>query len=139
MAAGGSNSITVTIDTTGLAEGSYSAEIVIASNDPDEASTTVPVTLQVSPAEPPTVTSVSPDSGEQGATLEVTIGGTNFTGATAVSFGTGITVNSFTVVSATQITASISISATATLGLRDVSVTTPGGTGTLTDGFTVVV
>ena len=42
----------MTIDTTGLAEGSYSAEIVIASNDPDEASTTVPVTLQVSAAQP---------------------------------------------------------------------------------------
>jgi len=135
---GSSDSITVTIDTTGLAEGNYSAEIVIASNDPDEASTTVPVTLQVSPAEAPTVASVSPNSGEQGATLEVTIGGTNFTGATAVSFGDGITVNSFTVVSTTQITTNISISATATLGSRDVSVTTPDGTGTLTDGFTVV-
>jgi len=138
VAAGGSDSVTVTIDTTGLAEGNYSADIVIASNDPDEASTTVPVTLQISPAEATTVASVSPNSGEQGATLEVTIGGTNFTGATAVSFGDGITVNSFTVVSATQITANISISATATLGLRDVSVTTPEGTGTLTDGFTVV-
>ena len=138
VAAGSSDSITVTINTTGLAEGNYSAEIVIASNDPDEASTTVPVTLQVSPAEAPTVASVSPNSGEQGATLEVTISGTNFTGATAVSFGDGITVNSFTVVSATQITANISISATATLGLRDVSVTTPDGTGTLADSFTVV-
>jgi len=138
VASGSSDSVTVTIDTTGLAEGNYSAEIVIASNDPDEASTTVPVTLQVSPAEPPTVTSVSPNSGEQGATLEATIGGTNLTGATAVSFGDGITVNSFTVVSATEITANISISATATPGSRDVSVTTPDGTGTLTDGFTVV-
>jgi len=139
VGAGSSDSITVTVDTTGLAEGSYSAEIVIASNDPDEASTTVPVTLQVSPTELPTVVSASPNSGEQGATLEVTIGGTNFAGATAVSFGDGITVNSFTVVSATQITADISISATATLGARNISVTTPDGTGTLTSGFTVVV
>jgi len=58
VVAGGSDSITVTIDTTGLAEGSYSAEIVIASNDPDEASTTVPVTLQVSPAEPGVTVSI---------------------------------------------------------------------------------
>ncbi len=138
VASGSSDSVTVTIDTTGLAEGNYSAEIVIASNDPDEASTTVPVTLQVSPVQTPTIASVSPSSGEQGATLEVTIGGTNLTGATAVSFGDGITVNSFTVVSATQITANSSISTTATLGPRDVSVTTSNGTGTLTDGFTVV-
>jgi subtilisin family serine protease len=138
VAAGNSDPITVTIDTTGLTEGTYNAEIIIASNDPDEASVTVPVTLQVVAAELPTVTSVSPDSGEQGATLEVTIGGTNLTGAMAVGFGDGITVDSFTVVSAAEITASISIDTTATLGLRDVSVTTSAGMGTLTDGFTVV-
>jgi hypothetical protein len=135
---GSSDPITVTIDTTGLSEGTYNAEIIIASNDPDEASVTVPVTLQVGAPELPTVTSVSPDSGEQGATLEITIGGTNLVGATAVSFGDGITVDSFTVVSAVEITVSISIDTTATLGLRDVSVTTSAGTGTLTDGFTVV-
>jgi len=138
VAAGSSDPITVTIDTTGLTEGTYNAEIIVASNDPDEASVTVPVTLQVSAPGLPTVTSVSSDSGEQGATLEVTIGGTNLTGATAVSFGDGITVDSFSVVSAAEITASISIDTTATLGLRDVSVTTSAGTGTLTDGFTVV-
>ncbi len=94
--------------------------------------------LTWSTTSPPTIASVNPNSGVQGETLEVTIGGTGFTGATAVGFGDGIAVNSFTVVSATQITANISISATATPGLRDVSVTTPNGTGTLTDGFTVV-
>jgi streptogramin lyase len=138
VAAGSSDTITVTIDTTGLTEGTYNAEILIASNDSDEASVTVPVTLHVTAPALPTVTSVSPDSGEQGATLEVAIGGTNLSGATAVSFGDGITVDSFTVVSAAEVTASISIDTTATLGLRDVSVTTSAGTGTLTDGFTVV-
>jgi len=138
VAVGSSDPVTVTIDTTGLTAGTYNAEIIVASNDPDEASVTVPVTLQVVAPELPTVTSVSPDSGEQGATLDVTIGGTNLTGATAVTFGDGITVNSFTVVSAVEITASISIDTTATLGLRDVAVTTSAGTGTLTDGFTVL-
>ena len=88
---------------------------------------------------PPTVTSVAPGSGYQGQTLNVTITGTNFTGATAVSFGTGITVNSFTVNSNTQITAGITIAGSATLGTRNVSVTTAGGTGTLTAGFTVTI
>jgi hypothetical protein len=86
---------------------------------------------------PPTVTTVSPNSGVQGQTLDVIITGVNFTGATAVSFGAGITVNRFTVYSATQITVNITIAGDATLGTRDVSVTTPGGTGTLTGGFTV--
>jgi len=138
VVAGSSDPITVTIDTTGLTEGTYNAEIIVASNDPDEASVTVPVTLHVSAPGLPTVISASPDSGEQGATLEVTIGGTNLSGATAVSFGDGITVNSFSVVSATEILANISINTAATLGLRDVSVTTSAGTGMLTDGFTVV-
>jgi hypothetical protein len=44
---GGSDSITVSIDTTGLAEGDYSAEIIISSNDPDEPEVIVPVTLHV--------------------------------------------------------------------------------------------
>ncbi len=86
---------------------------------------------------PPTITSVNPNSGKQGETLNITITGTNFTGATAVSFDAGITVNSFTVDSSTQITASITIDAAATTGARDVSVTNPGGMGTLPGSFMV--
>jgi hypothetical protein len=85
---------------------------------------------------PPTVTSVSPSSGIQGQTLSgVVITGTNFTGASAVSFGTGIIVNSYTVDSATQITANITC---ATTGAKNVSVTTSGGIGTATGAFTVI-
>jgi len=85
----------------------------------------------------PTVTSVNPAQGMQGETLSVTITGTKFNGATAVSFGDGITVNSFTVDSDTQIRASITIAANAATGTRNVSVTAPDGVGTLTGGFTV--
>ncbi|MGD0353402.1 MAG: choice-of-anchor U domain-containing protein [Dehalococcoidia bacterium] len=87
----------------------------------------------------PVVASVSPNSGNQGQTVNnVIITGSNFTGATVVSFGSGITTNSFTVNSATQITVNIIIAAGATPGTRDLSVTTPGGTGTLPNGFTVL-
>jgi hypothetical protein len=86
-----------------------------------------------------TVSSVTPKSGNQGQTLSsVVITGNYFVCATAVSFGSGITVNSFTVNSASQITASITIAVNATLGARDVSVTAPGGTGTLPNGFIVL-
>ncbi|MFA5066352.1 MAG: SBBP repeat-containing protein [Dehalococcoidia bacterium] len=85
----------------------------------------------------PTVINVSPDNGQKGQTLDVVITGTNFTGATALGFGNGITVNSFTVVSATQIRASITIATSAATGARDVSVTAAGGTDTLNGGFTV--
>ncbi|MBN2099222.1 MAG: right-handed parallel beta-helix repeat-containing protein, partial [Dehalococcoidia bacterium] len=88
----------------------------------------------------PAVTSVLPNQGEQGQTLTgVVIAGTNFVGIESggISFGAGITVNSFTVNSATQITASITIAADATPAARDVTVTNYIGTGTLTGGFTV--
>ena len=87
---------------------------------------------------PPTITSVSPTKGAQGQTLTVTIMGTYFTGATAVSFGPRITVNSFTVNSSTEITGNITIGASAPLGPRDVEVKSHGGTATLTSGFTVI-
>jgi len=47
-------------------------------------------------------------------------------------------VETFTVDSATQITAQISISSLSMPGPRNVSVTTPGGKGTKIAGFTVV-
>ncbi len=70
--------------------------------------------------------------------MDIVITGTSFTGATAVSFGSGITVSTFTVDSDTQITASITIAGNAALGSHDITVTTPYGSGTLTDGFTVL-
>jgi hypothetical protein len=68
----------------------------------------------------------------------VVLTGDSFTGATAISFGAGITINLFTVNSDSQITANINILETAALGARDVSVTTVFGTGTLLGGFTVL-
>jgi nitrogen fixation protein len=89
----------------------------------------------------PTLTSISPPSGGRLQTLEVVLSGTSFiSGVTSVSFGADITVDSTTVNTATQITASITIGASATLGPRNVSITnaTPGGgTTVLTNGFTV--
>jgi PKD repeat protein len=85
----------------------------------------------------PTVTGVSPSQGIQGQTLDVTVTGTNFTGATGVSFDPKIKVNSFVVNDSTRITAVVTISAAAVPGLSSISVTAPKGAGTLTDGFTV--
>jgi hypothetical protein len=71
----------------------------------------------------PTVTAVSPSTGPVAGGTSVTITGANFTGATAVMFGTTAT-SSFTVNSATNITAI----APAGSGTVDVTVTTAGGT-----------
>jgi sugar lactone lactonase YvrE len=84
---------------------------------------------------PPMVISVSPNSGPVAGGAIVTITGTNFTGTTAVSFGT-TPATSFTFVSATSITAT----SPAGTGVVDVTVTTGGGTSPLGPGdqFTYV-
>jgi len=85
----------------------------------------------------PTITGVSPNQGSQGQTLSVTVTGTNFTGAKEVFFRKGSYVTSFTVTSATQITADIVIANRAPLGSRIVEVIGPSGKGVLKDGFSV--
>src|SRR5436190_2076172 len=81
---------------------------------------TASVTITVSNASPPTITSFTPGSGPVGAS--VTINGTNFTGASAVLFNG--TSSSFTVGSATAITATVPAGATS----GPISVTTSDGT-----------
>ncbi len=80
----------------------------------------------------PTISGFAPPSALAGAVI--TINGTNFTGATAVSFGT-TPAASFTVVSATQITATVpgGVSAGA------VSVVTPNGTATSSAVFALLM
>jgi hypothetical protein len=75
----------------------------------------------------PTITSFTPSSGSTGTII--TISGTNFTGATGVSFG-GTPAQAFTVTNSTVITATVGVGATG-----NISVTTPGGTATRA-GFT---
>ena len=84
----------------------------------------------------PTVTSVSPNSGTTAGGTSVTITGTNFTGATAVSFGTA-PAEGFVVDSSTAITATSPAEA---VGTVDVTVTTPSGTSatSASDKFTYV-
>jgi hypothetical protein len=86
----------------------------------------------------PTIGSINPNQGTQGQTLDnVIITGANFTGATAVSFGDSIIINSFYVSSNSQITVSVTTTPGAS-GLRDVSVTTPCGSVSLKNGFMAV-
>jgi hypothetical protein len=82
----------------------------------------------------PAISSVSPSIGSPGGGTSVTITGTNFTGATAVKFGS-TNATSFTVDSATQITATAPAGST---GIVDITVTTSGGTSAtgVSDRFT---
>jgi hypothetical protein len=86
----------------------------------------------------PTLTGVAPAGGEQGATVAVTVTGTNFQSGATLSVGAGVTVTNVTVPAATQLQATLSIAGGAAVGPRDVTVTNPGGGGaTLAGGFTV--
>jgi hypothetical protein len=76
----------------------------------------------------PTLTSVTPNSGVQGTAANVTLTGTNFiAGATVGATGSGITVSNVNVASSTQISATLSLAANATLGPSNISVTTSNG------------
>ncbi len=90
----------------------------------------------------PHLSVVNPPTGTQGTSnVNVTLTGlfTNFVnGASHASFGAGITVNSTTVSSSTSAVANITISPTATLGSRTVTVTTNAETASITGGFTVL-
>ncbi len=71
----------------------------------------------------PAITTLAPSSGTAAGGTSVTITGTDFTGATGVSFG-GTAASAFTVNSATSVTAT----APAGTGTVDVTVTTAAGT-----------
>ena len=86
----------------------------------------------------PTIASVSPNRGGRGQTYDVTVSGTRFVpDQTTISFGPGIAINTCTVDSETQITASITVAADAIPGPRNILVSTPEGTTTVANGFTV--
>jgi hypothetical protein len=77
----------------------------------------------------PTLTTIAPNSAAQGTSANVTLTGTNFvSGATVAVSGVGVGVTGVTVASSTRITATLTIVASATVGVRNVSVSSTGGT-----------
>jgi len=96
-----------------------------------------PVTFTITAPPPPTLTSISPTSGVRGTAVTVTFTGTNLTGTFAVTgIGALIPVTNLTVISPTSVQATLNISRAAPLGIRNLGLTTPGGTSN-TEPFTV--
>ena len=78
----------------------------------------------------PTLSNITPSSGNRLQTLDVIFSGTNFiAGVTGIIAGPEITVNSVKVNSATNLTANLTISAAAPIGIRNISLVNaaPGG------------
>jgi hypothetical protein len=93
--------------------------------------TTIPPTTTTTttvPANPVSVSSLSPSSLGQGSTWRtVKLNGTGFVAASTVSFsGSGITVKSMSVTSPTQLTLMLSVAPTAGIGDHVATVTSPG-------------
>jgi len=89
---------------------------------------------------PPSVSSVTPGQATLGTSnLDVDVNGQDFTPGNNVAFsGSGITVNSVTYDSPTDLTANISVAPDALAGMRDVTVTNDTlGSGTCSDCFMV--
>jgi Leucine-rich repeat (LRR) protein len=89
----------------------------------------------------PTINSLVPNNGVQGATLKgVTINGNHLTGATAVLFsGTGVIATNLMVINDSQLKADVTIAGNAVAGTREVTLVTTAGTIIpLTGGFHVI-
>jgi len=86
----------------------------------------------------PSLDSITPNSGLRGNTVQVTLIGNDLTGATAVNVaGTGVTVTVFNVISDSEISATFTISATAGLTARNVTVSKTGFANSNPVTFTV--
>jgi hypothetical protein len=87
----------------------------------------------------PVVTISAPSAAEQGRRLDLTIAGTNFQNGATVQFAnTGVTVNSVTVTSCSQLVANVTVGASATVGSTSIDVTNPNAVkGTGASLFTV--
>ncbi len=89
--------------------------------------TSAAVLFTVNPSAP-TLTSISPASAAQGTTVPITLIGTNFIpGATVTTDDPQISVSNVTIVSATQISATLNITVLEMLGTAHLTVATSGG------------
>jgi len=86
---------------------------------------------------PPNIDTISPNHGELGEVLQVTINGANLTGTTKIEFGEGISVENFRIIKPNQITSNIHINKTADSGNRTLTIGTPSGIHSLKNAFTI--
>src|SRR4029077_4158083 len=123
---------------TYTSSGTYTVSLTVTDNAGLTGSATLFITATVVNPPPPQVTSVSPASGTQGATLYVVISGSNFQSGAACAFGSGIRVNSCIFSSTAQLTANVTIDSAAPLGSHRITVVNPDmQSATLANGFFV--
>src|SRR5439155_24444920 len=86
----------------------------------------------------PVLTSISPASGGLGTSVDVVLTGINFFSPLTIQAGSGITSVSIAIAQdGTMVTARLLISSSTTMGVRGITITTPGGISAPLD-FTVI-
>lgn len=108
--------------------------VVPQTNFTIQGSNTSPATAAIQINSGVTLTSVSPSSGSASGGTGITIMGTGLSNATALTFG-GVAATSVNVVNSTTVTA---VTPAHAVGAVNVVITTPGGSATLTNGYTYV-
>lgn len=84
------------------------------------------------------VSSVTPNSGKRGMTVNITVNGTGFNNTSYVTINKGGVTVTTTFISTTQLLAKLVITNTALTGTRSLTVTNPsGGSATLASGFSI--
>jgi hypothetical protein len=126
-AATGVTVVNATTITATSPAGSGTVDVTVTTPGGTSATSAADHFTYVAVGRPPTVTAVMPHEGPTSGGTSVTITGTNFTGATAVHFGTKAAI-SFTVVNSTTIRA---VSPPEAADTVDVRVTTPSGTSAI--------
>lgn len=112
---------------TSVSPGSYNLTVT----NPDGGTGTCAGCLTVTADSAPTLTSVSPDSAGQQSAVTLNLSGTNFTTSSSVTFSASdVTVKSLRYVSPSSLSVTIGVTGSAPLGAGNVTVTTPGGSGT---------
>jgi hypothetical protein len=103
-----------------LAPGSYLIEVTSWTN-----SALGDYTLSINT---PTITSITPDFGAPGSSVNVTLSGTRLVAGMTIDAGSGMTVSNVTVISSTLAQATVTIASNAAPGPRDLTVTSTQGT-----------
>ena len=132
------NATTKTLSGTPAAGTANTYNITFTASNGAGANAVQSFTLTVVNPAGPTLASVSPNSGTRGTSVPVTLTGSNFaSGTTLAVSGTGVTVGGVTILSPTTITATFTISTSATVSARSVTVKNAGGTSN-SQTFTVL-
>jgi hypothetical protein len=126
--------VTVSVDTAGLAAGTYTAAITVSAPGAGGSPATVPVTLTLSAAAAPAITRVSPRAGSTAGGESLQVLGTGFATGTEVRVGGTLA----SVVSAQGSTSIVVTTPPGVEGAANVTVTNAGGSATATGAFTYV-